>query len=77
MKLIIDSEDSFIRQTGDHTHAPDPDSIDVERLRSGIKRTARKTHDAANNVIAANVAGAGEAVLAKMPKIETIRRDVR
>ena len=77
MKLIIDAEDNFIRQTRDHTHAPDPDSIYVERLRSGIKRTARETHDAANNVIAANIVVAGEAVLAKIPKMETIRRDVR
>ena len=34
-------------------------------------------HDAAHYVIAANIAVAGGALLAKTPKMETIRRDVR
>ena len=42
-----------------------------------MKRDARKADLTTNNIISANIAGTTEAVLAKIPKLETVRRDVR
>ena len=42
-----------------------------------MKRDVRNADVITKNTISANVAGATEAVLAKIPKLETVRRDVR
>ena len=42
-----------------------------------MKRDARNTDLTTSNIISANIAGAIEAVLAKIPKLETILRDVQ
>ena len=33
-----------MRQSGEHTHAPDPEKVSVERVRLGIKRAAKETN---------------------------------
>ena len=42
-----------------------------------MKRDARHTDTATNNIITTNIRGMHEEVLAKLPHIDTIRRDVR
>ena len=42
-----------------------------------MKRDARHTDTTTNNIITTNIGGMHEEVLAKLPRIDTIRRDVR
>ena len=42
-----------------------------------IKRAAIETNASTNNIIAANIAGVTDDVLAKLPRMETMRRGVR
>ena len=60
-----------------HTHAPDPEEVLVEKSRSAIKCAAIETNASTNNIIAANIAGGTDNVLAKLPRMETMCRDVR
>ena len=73
----MDQQNNFLRQSGEHTHAPDPEKVLVEKSRSAIKRVAIETNASTNNIIAANIAGVTDNVLAKLPRMETMRRDVR
>ena len=57
--------------------APDPEKVLVEKSRLAIKRAAIETNASTNNIIAANIAGVTDNVLAKLPRMETMRRDVR
>ena len=57
--------------------APDPEKVLVEKSRLAIKRVAIETNASTNNIIAANIAGVTDNVLAKLPRMETMRRDVR
>ena len=73
----MDQQNNFLRQSGEHTHAPDPEKVLVEKSRSAIKRVAIETNASTNNIIAANIAGVTDNVLAKLPRMETMRRAVR
>ena len=42
-----------------------------------MKKDARHTDTTTNNIITTNIGGMHEEVLAKLPRIDTIRRDVR
>ena len=77
VKVVLDDQENFLRKSGEHTHPADPDKVEAMQIRSGMKRGARETNVVTNNVIATNMAGANESTLAKLPKMETMRRDVR
>ena len=55
----------------------DPDIVLVEKSRSAIKRAAIETNVSTSNIIAANIAGATNNVIAKLSRMETMRRDVK
>ena len=76
-KVVLDQQNNFLRQSGKHTHAPDPEKVSIEKSRSVIKRAAIGTNASTNNIIAANIAGVTNNILAKLPRMETMRRDVR
>ena len=57
--------------------APDPEKVLVEKSRLAIKRAAIETNASTNNIIAANIAGVTDNVLAKLPRMETMCRDAR
>ena len=73
----MDQQNNFLRQSGEHTHAPDPEKVLVEKSRSAIKRVAIEANASTNNIIAANIAGVTDNVLAKLPRMETMCRDAR
>ena len=73
----MDAADRFVTQIHQHTHAADPEGKDSLKPRAGIKRSAKETAEKTQNIITANTAGLQENVLARLPNIETIRRDVR
>ena len=56
---------------------PDPEKVLFEKSRLAIKRAAIETNASTSNITAANIAGLIDNVLAKLPRIETMRRDVR
>ena len=64
-------------QSGEHTHVPDPVKSLVEKSRSAIKCAAIKTNAPTKNIIAVNIAGVTNNVLAKLPRMKTMHRDVR
>ena len=49
----------------------------MKKVWTNIKRDARNADLTTNNIISANTAGVTEAVLAKIPKLETVCCDVR
>ena len=67
----------FLRQSGEHTHAPDPEKVLGEKSRSAIKRAAIEINASSNNIIAANIACVTNNVFAKLPRMKTKRRDAR
>ena len=77
VKIVLDEQENFSHQFGQHTHAPNPDAVSALKLRSKMKRDAlRHTDTTTNNIITTNIGGMHEEVLAKLPSIDTIRRDV-
>ena len=60
-----------------HSHTADPEGNDLLKARTGIKRSAKDTAEKTQSIITANIAGLQENVLARLPNLETIRRDVR
>ena len=77
VKIVLDEHENFSHQFGYHTHAPNPEAVSTLKLRSKLKRDARCTDTTTNNIITTNIGGMHEEVLAKLPCIDTIRRDVR
>ena len=73
----MDEQENFSHQFGQHTHAPNPEAVSALKLRSKMKRDACYTDSTTNNIITTNIGGMPEEVLAKLPRIDTIRRDVR
>ena len=73
----MNAADRFVAQTHQHSHAADPEGNDLLKARAGIKRSAKNTAEKTQNIITSNIAGLQENVLARLPNIETIRRDVR
>ena len=76
-KVFLDQQNNFLRQSGEHTHAPDPEKVSVEKSSSAIKRAAIETNALICNIIAANITDVTDNVLAKLPRMETTRCDVR
>ena len=76
VKVILDDQDHFIQQTGEHTHPADPEKVAADTLRSGMKREARSSNATTTNVISQSLLGENENVLAKLPKMDTMRRDI-
>ena len=57
VKLILDGQDHFVQQTGEYTHPPDPEEVAADKLRIGMKRTARVGNATTNNVISQSLLG--------------------
>ena len=77
VKIVLVDDNNFLNQSGEHTHAPNPDGVAAQRLRADMKREARESNTTTNNIIAGNIGGANEGTLAKLPKVDTMRRDIR
>ena len=78
VKVLLDPGDNFIRISGDHTHAPNPERAEDLNIRTQIRREARLLPDRrTNNIVAGNLVLAERAVIANLPELETMRRDVR
>ena len=65
-KVVLDQQDNFLRQSAEHTHAPDLEKVLVEKSRSTIKRAAIEINVSTQNMIAANIAGLTNSVLPKL-----------
>ena len=70
-------QENFSNQFGKHTHEPNPVAVSTLKLRSKMKRDAGYTDTTTNNIITKNIEVMHEEVLAKLPRIDTIQRDVR
>ena len=73
----MDQQNNFLRQSGGHTHAPDPEKDLIEKSKSAIKRAAIETNASTKSIIVTNIAGVTDNVLARLSRLETMRRDVR
>ena len=73
----MDAADRFVAQAHKHGQTADPEGNNLLKARAGIKRSAKNTAGKTQNIITANIAGLEENVLARLSKIETIRRYVR
>ena len=77
VKIVLDEQENFSHQFGQHTHSPNPEAVSALKLRSKTKRDTCYTDTTTNNIITTNIGGMHEEVFAKLPRIDTIRRDVR
>ena len=57
IKVVLDEQENFSHQLGHHTHAPNPEAVSALKLRSKMKRDARHTDTATNNIITTNIGG--------------------
>ena len=57
IKVVLDEQENFSHQFGYHTHAPNPEAVSALKLRSKMKRDARHTDTATNNIITTNIGG--------------------
>ena len=73
VKIVLNEQENFSQ----HTHAPNPEAVTALKLRSKTKTGARFTDTTTNNVITTNIGGMHDELLAKLPRIDTTRRDVR
>ena len=69
--------DRFVAQTHQRSHVADSESNDLLKVRAGIKRSAKETAEKWSNIITTDIAELKENVLAQLPKVETIGRNVR
>ena len=74
VKVLLDEHDQFLVQSGEHTH---PLIQNVEKARAGMKMSAKESNATTDNIFGQNIAGRSQSVLVKLPKMETMRRDVR
>ena len=77
VKITLDAGDRFIAQTHVHSHDPVPEKLYVVKARAGMKRAPKNTAEKTQNISALNVEGLNEDTLARLPNVETLRRDVR
>ena len=73
----MDEQENLSHQFGQHTHAPNPEAVSALKLRSKMKRDARYAGTTTDNIITTNIAGMHEEDFAKLPRMDTIRRDVK
>ena len=76
VKTVLYEQENFSNQFGKHTHEPNQ-AVSALKLRSKMKRDAGYTDTTTNNIITTNIEGMHEEVFAKLPRIDTIQRDVR
>jgi FLYWCH zinc finger domain. len=61
VKVLLDEGENFVRITGDHTHAPNPERSQALNIRAQIRRESRLLPDRrTNNIVARNIAIASE-----------------
>ena len=75
VKITLDAAARFVVQTHQHTHAAFPEGNNLFKARAGIK-DLQKTQQKKRKT-SPQLTGLEENVLARLPNIETIRRDVR
>ena len=69
----MDQQNNFLRQPGEHTHAPNSEKVLVKKSSAVIE----KIHQPITSMQRMNIAGVTDNVLAKLPRMETMRRNVR
>ena len=77
VKIVLDAVDRFVAQTHQRSHVADSKSNDLLKVRAGLKRSAKETAKKLSNFITTDIAKLKENVMARLPKVETIGRDVR
>lgn len=77
VKVLLDPGENLLNQSGQHTHLPNPERVEAGKLRSTMKRHARISYARTNVIVSAGMGGSTDGVLANLPRLETMRRDVR
>ena len=69
--------DVILKETHEHSHAPDVTRAEVLRTKNAIKRQATGTQDTAQQIITAVAQGISQEVATQLPHIRSIRRGIR
>ena len=77
VKIVLDEQENFSHQFGQHMHASNTEAVSTLKLRSKMKKDARYTETTTNDIVTTNMGGIHEEIFAKLPRIDTIQRDVR
>ena len=77
IKIILVEQKNFSPQFSEYKHAANPMAVSALKQLSKIKKDARDTDNTTNSIVTTNIGGMHEEVLAKLPRFDTIRRDVR
>ena len=76
-RIVVAPDDVFLRQACEHSHPPDPEKVAILKSRGAMKTDAESTKGKTQNILTTNLAGLSDATLCRMPKVETMRRDIR
>ena len=69
--------DQIIRETHEHTHAPDIIRQDLLSLREEMKEQAIKTQQSSQQILCQTLQNVSEGVSSQLPSMSTIRRSIR
>ena len=67
----------IIDRVNTHTHAPSGTRVEMQKVRTAIKRRAETTLDAPHRIISDGLAQASQAVAVNMPRLDNVKRAVR
>eukprot|EP00800_Vazella_pourtalesii_P004973 TRINITY_DN15743_c0_g1_i1.p1 TRINITY_DN15743_c0_g1~~TRINITY_DN15743_c0_g1_i1.p1 ORF type:complete len:148 (-),score=7.23 TRINITY_DN15743_c0_g1_i1:165-608(-) len=67
----------IVKRTGGHLHDPDILGVKCLELKARVKPLARNTHDGTHQIMGEELEESCEATVAKLPKLESIKRTIR
>ena len=76
-RVTLDKNQEIIKGPSEHKHPPKPENIAVGKIRSNMRRMENETTPIPNIIIGDQLQGASGEKLAKLPKLDTLRRCVR
>ena len=76
-RVTLDENEEIIKGPSDYKHPPKLENIAVGKIRSNMKRMANETTSSPNITIGDQLQGASGETMAKLPKLDTLRRCIR
>ena len=76
-RVTLYENEEIIKGPSEHKHPPKPENIAVGKIRSNMRRMANETTSTPNIIIGDQLQGASGETLAKLPKLDTLRRCIR
>ena len=76
-RVMLDKNEEIIKGPSEHKHPPKPENIAVGKIISNMRRMANEITSTLNIIIGDQLQGASGETLAKLPKLDTLRRCIQ